>query len=221
MRFDIITVFPKILDSYFAEAQIKRAQAKKLVNLRVHDLRNYTADKHRTTDDIPYGGGAGMVMKVEPVYKNVETILKKSPHQRKDTRVILLSAKGKMYNQNKANALAKKYQQIILICGRYEGVDERVAKYIADEEISVGPYVLSGGELGAAIIIDSIARLIPGVVGNTFSLKEESYVGNQVEYPQYTRPEEFQGWKVPKVLLSGDHGKIEEWRESRQERVKI
>jgi tRNA (guanine37-N1)-methyltransferase len=219
MQFDIITIFPKILDSYFAEAQVKRAVGKKLVKFEVYDLRDYTKDKHRTTDDVPYGGGAGMVMKVEPIYKNVKAILKKSHYKRKDTRIILLSAKGKFYNQKKARGLSKKYKQVILICGRYEGVDERVAKYIADEEISVGPYVLSGGELGAAIIVDSVTRLVPGVVGNVTSLVEESYETDAVEYPQYTRPEEYMDWKVPKVLLSGDHAKIEKWRKEKQKQL--
>lgn len=219
VKFDIITIFPQILDSYFAEAQIKRAVNKKLIKVKVHDLREYATDKHRTTDDLPYGGGAGMVMKAEPICKNVETILKKSPHKRKQTRIILLSAKGKAYDQKKANNLAKKYQQIILICGRYEGVDERVAQKIADEEISVGPYVLSGGELGAAIIVDSITRLVPGVIGNKASLEEESYNDDKVEYPQYTRPEEFCGMVVPPELLSGDHEKIKEWRERKKKQL--
>lgn len=219
MKFDIITIFPKILDSYLAEAQLKRAVSKNLVEIKVHDLRDYAEDKHRTTDDIPYGGGAGMVMKVEPVFKNVEAILKEGPLKRKDIRIVLLSAKGRFYNQKKARELSGKFKQIILICGRYEGMDERVAKYIADEEISVGPYILSGGELGAAIIADSISRLIPGVVGNKTSLVEESYETNAVEYPQFTRPEEFKGWKVPKVLLSGDHKKIKEWRNKKQKNL--
>ncbi|MFH1182948.1 MAG: tRNA (guanosine(37)-N1)-methyltransferase TrmD [Candidatus Moraniibacteriota bacterium] len=219
MKFDIISIFPRILDSYFAEAQVKRAKAKKLVDVRVHDLREYALDKHRTTDDIPYGGGAGMVMKVEPIYKNVAAILKKSPYKREKIRIILLSAKGKLYDQKKADTLAKKYQQIILICGRYEGVDERVAWKIADEEISVGPYVLSGGELGAAVIVDSVTRLVPGVVGNRVSLEEESYIDSKIEYPQYTRPEEFCGMVVPEVLLSGDHKKIAKWRMGKQRKI--
>jgi len=212
MKFDIVTIFPQILESYFKEAQVKRAVEKKLVSVKMHDLREYAKDKHRTTDDIPYGGGAGMVMKVEPIYKNVGAILKKSRYKRKDVRVILLGAKGKIFDQFKARELAKKYKQLVLICGRYEGVDQRVADKIADEEISVGPYVLSGGELGAAIIVDSITRLIPGVVGNESSLVEESYENGSLEYPQYTRPEDFRGWKVPPVLLSGDHQKVKEWR---------
>ena len=213
MRFDIVTIFPRILDSYFQEAQIKRAVEKKLVTLETHDLRDYAEDKHRTTDDLPYGGGAGMVMKVEPVYKNVQAILRKSPFKRKEIRVVLLGAKGKIFDQQKSRELAKKYKQLVLICGRYEGVDQRVAEYVADEEISVGPYVLSGGELGAAIIMDSITRLIPGVVGNESSLVEESYENGSLEYPKYTRPEDFQGWKVPPVLLSGDHKEIKKWRD--------
>lgn len=220
MKFDIVTIFPRILDSYFQEAQIKRAVAKKLIEVETHDLRDYAEDKHRTTDDIPYGGGAGMVMKVEPIFKNVRAILKKSRFKRKEIRVIMLSAKGKIFDQKKARALAQKYKQLVLICGRYEGVDQRVAEHIADEEIAVGPYVLSGGELGAAIIVDSITRLVPGVVGNESSLVEESYENETLEYPQYTRPEMFEGWKVPEILLSGDHGKIKKWREQKQNRIK-
>jgi len=219
MKFDIITIFPQILDSYFAEGQIKRAINKKRIELAVHDLRDYARDKHRTTDDIPYGGGAGMVMKIEPIYRNVEKITKDSLFKRKDIRIVLLSAKGEIYNQKKARALSGKYRQIILICGRYEGVDERVAKYVADEEISVGPYILSGGELGAALIVDSVTRLVPGVVGNERSLVEESYETGTTEYPQYTRPGEFQGWKVPKVLSSGDHQKIKEWRRKKSKQL--
>jgi len=219
MRFDIITIFPRILDSYFSEAQIKRAKAKKLVEIKIHDLRKFAKDKHRTTDDIPYGGGAGMVMKVEPIFKNVESIVKRSPYKRKDIRIVLLSAKGRLFEQKKAEILTKKYKQIIFICGRYEGVDERVAKNIADEEISVGKYILSGGELGAAIIVDAVTRLIPGVVGNRASLDEESFIGDQIEYPQYTRPEDYRGWKVPGVLLSGDHKKIAKWRRKKQKQL--
>ena len=218
--FDIITIFPKILDSYFAEAQIGRAAGKGKIKIKIHDLRSYAEDRHRTTDDIPYGGGAGMVMKVKPIWKNVSAILKKSPRKREDIRIILLSAKGKIYNQEKASRLAKRYKQIILICGRYEGVDERVVKHIADEEMSIGPYVISGGELGAAIIVDSVTRLIPGVVGNKASLKEESYIAGQIEYPQYTRPESFRGFRVPKTLLSGNHKKIERWRKESMKKEK-
>lgn len=219
MNFDIVTIFPKILDSYFAEAQVKRAVAKDLVSIKVHDLREYAEDKHHTTDDVPYGGGAGMVMKIEPIFKCVENILEKSSFDRKDIRIILLSAKGKIYEQKKAREFSRKFKQIILICGRYEGVDERVIKKIADEEVSMGPYIISGGELGAAVIVDSITRLIPGVVGNVASLVEESYENGSKEYPQYTRPEDFKGWKVPEVLLSGDHKRIEKWRKNKEKKI--
>ncbi len=218
LRFDIITIFPHILDSYFAEAQIKRAKAKKLIEIFVHDLRDYAKDKHRTTDDVPYGGGVGMLMKVEPVEKCVEEILKKSPYKRNEIRIILLAAKGKIFNQKKSLELSKKYKQIIFVCGRYEGVDERVINHIADEEISMGKYILSGGELGAATILDSVTRLIPGVLGNEESLKEESYNTNETEYPQYTRPEVYKGWKVPSVLLCGDPKKIEKWRRKQMDK---
>jgi len=219
MKFNIITIFPKIFDSYFNESIIKRAQEKKLVEINTHDLRSYTDDKRRTVDDTPYGGGAGMVMKIEPIFKALKD-LKIKP---KNTKIILLSAKGKKWNQQ----IAKKYSKldnIVLICGRYEGVDERVTKLI-DEEISIGDYVLTGGEIGAMTIIDSIARLIPGVVGNPESIISESHsIPGQLEYPQYTRPEEFEinnkNHKVPKVLLSGNHKEINEWRERKSKKVK-
>lgn len=222
MRFDIITIFPQIFDSYFGESIISRARKNKLVEINVHNLRDWTADKHRTVDDTPYGGGAGMILKVEPVYKAVESIKKISK-----TRTILFSAKGKKYSQADARRLAK-YDNLILICGRYEGVDERVAAHIADEEISIGEYVLTGGEIPAMILVDSITRLIPGVLGNPESLSEESFSFSsntkhqasdaKLEYPQYTKPEEFQGWKVPEILLSGNHGEIKKWREDRSKK---
>lgn len=208
MNFHIITIFPKIFDSYFSESIIKRARKKKLVNIKIHNLRDYTSDKHKTVDDTPYGGGAGMVLKVEPIYKCLKSIKSK----KKKTRTILFSAKGKRYTQAEAKRLAK-YDNLIFICGRYEGVDERVAKYLTDEEISIGEYVLTGGEIPAIAVVDSITRLLPGVLGNSESPKEESFSKkNYLEYPQYTKPKEFQGWKVPEVLLSGDHKKIEKWK---------
>jgi tRNA (guanine37-N1)-methyltransferase len=222
MRFDIITIFPKIFDSYFSESILKRAQKKGLIEIDVHDLRRWTSDKHRSVDDSPYGGGPGMIFKIEPIFKAVNAI-KKSPHPgsllikergrvRLKRRVILFSAKGKQFAQADARRLAKD-DQLILICGRYEGVDERVAEYIADEEFSVGNFVLTGGEIPAMIVVDTVARLVPGVLGKKESLLEESFVaGDSLEYPQYTRPDKFKSWKVPKILLSGDHKKIEEWR---------
>jgi tRNA (guanine37-N1)-methyltransferase len=220
MNFNIITIFPKIFDSYFNESIVKRAQKNNLVKINVHDLRQWATDKHRTVDDTPYGGGAGMVMKVEPIYKAIEALKSKVKSQK--SKVILLSAKGKKWNQQ----LAKKNSRlgnIILICGRYEGVDERVTKFI-DEEISIGDYVLTGGEIGAMAIVDSITRLIPGVLGNAESSKDESHsTPGVLEYPQYTRPAEFETenkkHKVPKVLLSGDHKKIDEWRRNKSKKV--
>jgi len=223
MDFHIVTIFPKIFDSYFSESILKRAQGRELIKIDIHDLRDYTEDKHKTVDDTPYGGGAGMVMKVEPIYRALSSIISnfqfpisnkkpKTKNQKLKTRVILFSAKGKKYTQKDARRLSR-YNSLIMICGRYEGVDERVAKYLVDEEISIGDYVLTGGEIPAMVVVDSIARLLPGVLGNTESAKEESHsVEGRLEYPQYTKPEEFQGWKVPKILLSGHHEKIEQWR---------
>lgn len=213
MNFHIITIFPRILDSYLNESILKRAQEKKLIKIKTHNLRDWTTDKHKTVDDTPYGGGAGMVMKVEPLFKSLKSLESKVKSQR--SKVILLSAKGKTWDQ----AMAKKYSKldnVIFVCGRYEGVDERVNNFI-DEEISIGDYVLTGGELGAAVIIDSITRLLPSVLGNKQSTIEESHSKpGQLEYPQYTRPEIFAAGKkkyaVPKILLSGDHEKIADWR---------
>lgn len=233
MKFDIITIFPKIFDSYFGESIVKRAQKSGAIEINVHNLRDYTTDKHKTVDDTPYGGGTGMVLKVEPIYRCVASIksqIKNSKSQTNlksqipaspaggsniKTRVILFSAKGKKYTEKDAKRLAK-YNQLIFICGRYEGVDERVAEKIADEEISIGNYVLTGGEIPAMVVIDSITRLLPGVLGNKESSKDESHnKEGYLEYPQYTKPEEFEGWKVPKILLSGHHGEIKKWRKNK------
>jgi tRNA (guanine37-N1)-methyltransferase len=210
MKFDIITIFPKIFDSYFNESIIKRAQKNGAIEISLHNLRDCTTDKHKTVDDTPYGGGAGMVLKIEPICKAIKSI--KSKSKSKKSRTILFSAKGKKYTQKDARRLSK-YDQLIFICGRYEGVDERVAKKITDEEISVGDFVLTGGEIPAMIIVDSIARLLPGVLGNKQSSEDESHrEEGYLEYPQYTKPEKFNNWKVPKILLSGNHGEIEKWR---------
>ena len=210
MKFDIITIFPEIFDSYFSESIVGRAQKKGLVEILIHNLRDYTKDKHKTVDDTPYGGGAGMVLKVEPIYRCVEKI--KSKANSKSPRAILFSAKGKRYTQADARRLSQ-YDNLILICGRYEGVDERVADHIVDEELSIGDYVLTGGEIPAMAVVDSVTRLLPGAVGNEESIVTESFrEENYLEYPQYTKPEEFQNWKVPEILLSGDHKKIEKWR---------
>lgn len=213
MKFDIITIFPSIFDSYFSESILARAQKEKIIFIDVHNLRDYTKDKHKTVDDTPYGGGAGMVMKIEPIYESVKLIKSKVKGQKK-TRIILFSAKGKKYTQEDAKRL-KNYDNLILICGRYEGVDERVAEHIADEEISIGDYVLTGGEIPAMVVVDSVSRLLPGVLGNPQSLDEESFnISSQIkkEYPQYTKPEEFNNWKIPEVLKGGNHAEIEKWR---------
>lgn len=235
MRFDIITIFPKIFDSYFSESILARAQAKELIDINVHDLRDWAEGVHRQVDDRPFGGGPGMVLKVEPIFKAVNAIeksAKKTSKKIKKTRVILLSAKGKRFVQSDVKRLLK-YDQIIFICGRYEGVDERVAKHIADEELSIGDYVLTGGELPAMIVIDSISRHIPNVIGKSESLTEESFTLynkdatiKYIEYPHYTRPEIFEPkkkikWAAPKVLLSGNHKKIHEWRIKNAEIKKI
>jgi tRNA (guanine37-N1)-methyltransferase len=224
MTFHIITIFPKIFGSYFSESILARARENKLVKIKIHNLRDYTTDKHKTVDDTPYGGGAGMVLKIEPIWRCVQFLKSKVKSQKlkiRKIRIILFSAKGKRYTQADAKRLAK-YENIILICGRYEGVDERVVKYLADEEISIGDFVLTGGEIPAMAIVDSIARLVPGVLGNKESAKNESFSrAGYLEYPQYTKPAEFRGWKVPEVLLSGDHKKIENWRKKNSKKSQI
>lgn len=220
MRFDIITIFPNFFDSFTKESLLKRAQTRKLLSINVHNLRNWSSNKHNSVDDKPFGGGLGMVMKIEPIYKAVEAIKKK-----KKVRVILFTPRGKKFTQKMASEYAK-YDQLIFICGRYEGVDERIAKYVADEEVSIGDYVLMGGEVPAMAVIETVSRLIPGVVGRKEFLKEriskiKGRGGNAfIEYPQYTRPEVFEPkkgtvWKVPKVLMSGDHKLITKWKDKR------
>jgi tRNA (guanine37-N1)-methyltransferase len=212
MNFHIITIFPKIFDSYFGESIIRRARKKKLIGINILNLRDWANDKHKTVDDTPYGGGPGMIMKVEPIYACLKALKFLKQTKSKKSRIILFSAKGKRYTQADAKRLAK-YENVIMICGRYEGVDERVARNIADEEISIGDYVLTGGEIPAMAVLDSVARLLPGVLGNKASAKSESFSKkNYLEHPQYTKPAEFRGWKTPKVLLGGNHGEIEEWR---------
>ena len=217
-RFDIITIFPYILDSYLNESLLKKAQQKGLFSIHMHNLRDFTLDKHRKVDDTPYGGGPGMVLKVEPIKKAVDHARKAGKSGRKNirTRVILFSLRGKKFNQVVVHQLAK-YDQLIFVCGRYEGVDERVAQYVADEEISVGDFVLSGGELPAAMVIESVSRLIPGMLGKHASLEEMKGT-----YPVYTKPESLKisGKKrsVPKSLLSGNHAEIDRWRDAQGEK---
>ena len=215
MKFDILTIFPHALDSYLGTSIINRAIRNKKVAVKTHNLRDYTTDAHRTVDDKPYGGGVGMVMKVEPFAKALQKI---RPRPFKTTRTILLSAKGRRFTQFIARDHAKKYKRIILLCGRYEGVDERVSSLV-DEELSIGDFVLTGGELGAIVVIDAVSRLLPGVLGKDESSKDESFSDDTVEYPQYTRPEVYKGMRVPKVLLSGDHAKIAEWRRKMKKKM--
>lgn len=212
--FDIITIFPWIFHAYLGESILKRALQKQLLDVRVYNLRDFTTDKHRTVDDYPYGGGPGMVMKIEPIFNAVQAI-KADGFERS---VVMLSPQGKLYNQGMAEALAREKRRMLFICGRYEGIDERVRESLVDEEISIGDYVMTGGELAALVIIDSIARLIPGVLGDKESAKEESFARGLLDYPHYTRPPEFMGMKVPEVLLSGNHREISRWR--RREAIK-
>ena len=210
MRIDIITIFPKMFSPILDESIIKRAQAKGKVKIHIHDLRDYTADKHRKVDDRPFGGGSGMVMCAQPIFDAVAAIKRKA----KDAKVILLCPQGEKLTQKVSKRIAR-YKHIILICGHYEGVDERIRDHLVDEEISIGDYVLTGGELPAMVLVDSIVRLIPGVLGDKNSLNFESFEGSLLEYPHYTRPANFRGMTVPEVLLSGDHNKIEDWREKK------
>ncbi len=205
MRIDVITIFPKMFSAVLGESIIKRAQSKGLVKVAVHDLRRFTDDKHRKVDDRPFGGGSGMVMSVQPIYTAVTKL------KDRGARVVLLCPQGKPLDQKEARRLSR-FRHLILICGHYEGVDERVRRHLADEEISIGDYVLTGGELPAMVLIDCLVRLVPGVLGDKNSLNFESFEGNLLEYPQYTRPANFKKMCVPGILLSGDHKKIEMWR---------
>jgi len=210
MRIDIITIFPKMFEPVLNESIIKRARIKGKVQIYVHDLRDYSSDRHRKIDDRPFGGGSGMVMRPEPIFNAVEKI--RSPgHRVTGSQVILLCPQGRKLTQRTAKELSK-YKQLILICGHYEGIDERVRESLVDKEISIGDYVLTGGELPAMVLVDAIVRLIPGVLGDKNSLNFESFEGNLLEYPHYTRPSNFKGMCVPRILLSGDHRKIESWR---------
>lgn len=224
MHFDILTIFPPMFDSYLGESILKRAREKGLISVAVRNIRDFATDKHRKTDDTPYGGGAGMVMKVEPIWNALEAIASEnngagaehtSAARASRSRTILFSAKGKTCTQEDMRRLAE-YDRLVLICGRYEGVDERVAEHLADEELSIGDYVLTGGELPALVVLDAVSRLIPGVLGNEDSAHTESHSETgSLEYPQYTKPEVFREWAVPDVLLSGDHAKIAAWRSAR------
>jgi tRNA (guanine37-N1)-methyltransferase len=210
--FHVLTIFPEFFQGPFEHGVIARGRESGALGIRIHNLRDWTPDRHKTVDDRPFGGGEGMVLKPEPLFAAVESIW---PERAADRKVILLSAQGRRFDQAKARELSGA-SGLLLICGRYEGVDERVAEHLADEELSIGDYVLSGGELAAAVVIDSIARLLPGVLGNEDSAVFESFEGPygtvMLDCPQYTRPAEFRGWKAPEVLLSGNHEQIRRWR---------
>ena len=211
MRIDVVTIFPPLLAGAFEHSIIKRARERGIVDVRVHDLRDYTSDRHRTVDDYPYGGGAGMVMKPEPWFAAVEALrVAGNPG-----RAVLLTPQGRRLDQPLVQRLASE-DRLIVLCGRYEGVDERVRERLADEEVSIGDYVLSGGEPAAVVLVDAVVRLQPGALGSAESTVEESFAAGLLEYPQYTRPPEFRGWRVPDVLLSGDHGAVAQWRRERQ-----
>jgi len=211
MRIDVITGFPRLLGSPLQESMLKRAQEKGLVEILVHDLRDYTSDRHRTIDDAPFGGGAGMILKPEPVFSCIETLL----GQRRYDEVIYLSADGERFTQGLANRLSLK-ENVILLCGHYKGIDERIRESLITREISIGDYVLTGGELPALVVIDAVARLIPGVLNDGESLLDDSFQNALLGAPQYTRPAEFRGMRVPEVLLSGNHVEIGAWREEQQ-----
>ncbi len=259
MRFDLLTIFPEVFEPYLKTSVLGRAQQKGLWEVRVHNIRDYADDKHKTVDDTPYGGGAGMVLKIEPIAKAISSINSQfSIFNFQRRRTVVLSARGEQFTQAKAEEYAK-LDSLTLICGRYEGIDQRVADYLSDEELAIGPYVLAGGELAALVVVEAVARLLPGVLGNPESLREESFLpasstplrpagfagqapgvsgdntpglppealaeggvfpaGLMVEYPQYTKPEIYKGWRVPDVLLSGNHDEIRRWREQHSKRT--
>lgn len=228
MQFDVLTIFPEVFPAYLNASILGRAKEAQLIQTNVWNVRDFAEDKHQKVDDTPYGGGAGMIMKVEPIDKALQAVQRESRIMNKELgkkRIVVLSARGEQFTQAKAAEYAT-LDQLVLICGRYEGIDQRVADNLADEELSIGPYVLAGGELAALTVIEATARLIPRVLGNEDSLSEESFslpneltklqATSYVEYPQYTKPEIYNGWKVPEVLLSGNHGEVRKWRQQQQ-----
>jgi tRNA (guanine37-N1)-methyltransferase len=216
MQFEVFTLLPEIFPPYLESSILNRARQKGLIDVRVHNIRDYTHDKHHTTDDTPYGGGGGMVMKPEPVFEAVETVLglaslQTQPETASNIPIILLTPQGRVFTQRIAEELSR-YERIVLLCGRYEGIDERIREHLVTDEISIGDYVLTGGELPALMIIDAVSRLLPGVLGDPTGAEDDSHSMGLLEYPHYTKPPEFRGWKVPDVLASGNHAKINKWR---------
>lgn len=210
INFDVLSIFPEMFASPLNFSLLKKAQEKGIINISMHDIRKWAEDKHKMTDDTPYGGGCGMVMKLEPVERALKDIRKKDEE---DSIVILMTPQGEVFNQKIAEELSEK-KRIIIVCGRYEGVDERIREHLVDREISIGDYILTGGELAAMVLIDAVSRLLPDFLGNPESKLSESFSQNILEYPQYTRPAEYKGWAVPDVLLSGNHSEIERWRKT-------
>jgi len=206
MQIDILTLFPEMFQGVFGSGVVGRAVEQGLVGIGLHNFRDQAHDKHHTVDDYPYGGGAGMVLKPEPIFETVEVIKGEA-----DIPVILLSPAGRLFTQKVAEEFAR-YSRMVIVCGRYEGVDERVSQYLATDEISIGDYVLTGGEIAAMVVIDAVVRLLPGVLGSELSPREDSHVAGLLEYPQYTRPPSYRGWSVPEILLSGNHAQIAGWR---------
>ena len=215
MRIDIITLFPEMFRGPFDESIIKRAIESNLVKIVIHNLRDYARDRHNTVDDYPYGGGAGMVLKPEPIFDAVEAVRARISSEEgiagEQVPLVLLTPQGRLFSQSVAREFSQHFY-IILLCGHYEGVDERVVEHLVNDEISIGDYVLSGGELAAMVVVDAVVRLLPGVLGSEDSVREDSHVAGLLEYPQYTRPAVWRGWEVPQVLLSGNHAKIAQWR---------
>ncbi|MGA1864655.1 MAG: tRNA (guanosine(37)-N1)-methyltransferase TrmD [bacterium] len=207
MRINILTIFPELFPAFLSFGMMKKAREKGLLTVKIHDLRDYTTDRHRSVDDVPFGGGAGMVMKVEPIHSAITDITSREGAQKR----ILLSPQGRVLNARLAKLLASE-TSLLMICGRYEGVDERVREHLVDEEISIGDYVLTGGEIPSMVVMEAMVRFIPGVLGSSDSLNEESFNQEFLEYPQYTRPAKYLDWEVPSVLLSGNHENIKQWR---------
>ena len=216
-QFHVVTAFPNMFDAVFGESILKRAQDKKIAEIAVHDLRQFTFDKHKTVDDYPFGGGAGMILKPEPIFLCVENVIEK--YQLHEPRIILTTPAGRVFNQKYANELAEDDRSLIIICGHYKGVDERVREHLVTEEISIGDYILTGGEIPAMVIVDAVVRLLPGVLGDFDSAASDSFQTGQLDHPHYTRPREFRGLKVPDILLSGNHGKIEAWRKEMARKI--
>jgi tRNA (guanine37-N1)-methyltransferase len=211
MRFDVFSLFPQIFQPYFEVSILQRAIQRGLVEIELYDIRTWTTDRHHVTDDAPYGGGGGMVMKPAPVFEAIESVLGQQPGQAAPCPIILMTPQGRVFNQTIARELAY-YDRVAVLCGRYEGIDERIRQHLVTDELSIGDYVLTGGELPALVVMDAIARLIPGVLGDPDGASDDSHATGLLEYPHYTRPPEFRGWNVPEVLLSGNHLEIARWR---------